>query len=105
MIPVGILVSYLVAVVVLVALPHNAGNLDWRLILGIGALPAVLAVALRAKMPESPRWLMLHDRYAHTQKAFGQLGMETTEHEIRSAAEQLRSREEERQRQNPRKKA
>ena len=35
----GILVSYLVAVVVLVALPHSAGNLDWRLILGIGALP------------------------------------------------------------------
>jgi MFS transporter, SP family, arabinose:H+ symporter len=54
MITVGILVSYLVAVVVLVAMPHNAGNLDWRLILGIGAVPGVLAVALRSKMPESP---------------------------------------------------
>jgi sugar porter (SP) family MFS transporter len=98
MITVGILVSYLVAVVVLVAMPHNAGNLDWRLILGIGAVPAVLAVALRSKMPESPRWLMLHERYADTQKAFGQLGMETTEEEIRAAAEQLRSREQERRR-------
>jgi len=57
MITVGILVSYLVAVVVLVALPNNAGNLDWRLILGIGALPAIVAVALRSRMPESPRWL------------------------------------------------
>src|SRR5260370_38297329 len=88
MIPVGILVSYLVAVVVLVALPHNAGNLDWRLILGIGALPAGLAVALRSKMPESPRWLMLHDRYADTHKAFGHLGLETREEEIGSAAGQ-----------------
>jgi MFS transporter, SP family, arabinose:H+ symporter len=98
MITVGILVSYLVAVVVLVALPHNAGSLDWRLILGIGAVPAVLAVALRSKMPESPRWLMLHDRYADTRRAFGKLGMQTTEEEIRMAAEQLRGTVEERRR-------
>src|SRR5213082_3267078 len=90
MITVGILVSYIVAVVVLVALPHSAGGFDWRFILGIGALPAIVAVALRSRMPESPRWLMLRDRYADTQKAFGQLGMETTEEEIRMAAEQLR---------------
>ena len=98
MITVGILVSYLVAVVVLVALPHSAGGFDWRFILGIGALPAIVAVALRSRMPESPRWLMLHDRYADTRKAFGQLGMETTEEEIRTAAEQLRGTVEERQR-------
>ena len=98
MITVGILVSYLVAVVVLVLLPHSAGNFDWRFILGVGALPAILAVALRSRMPESPRWLMLRDRYADTQKAFGQLGMETTEEEIRMAAEQLRGRVEQQQR-------
>src|SRR2546429_4308492 len=98
MITVGILVSYLVARVVLVALPNNAGNLDWVVILGFGALPAILAVALRSKMPESPRWLMLHERYADTRKAFGQLGMETTEEEIRTAAEQLRGTVEERRR-------
>jgi MFS transporter, SP family, arabinose:H+ symporter len=98
MITVGILASYLVAVVILVALPNNAGNLDWRLILGIGALPAILAVALRSKMPESPRWLMLHERYADTQKAFGQLGMETSEEEIRAAAEQLRDTQRQQQR-------
>jgi MFS family permease len=85
-------------VAVLLLLPNSAGNLDWRLILGIGAVPAVLAVALRSKMPESPRWLMLHERYADTAKAFGQLGMETTEEEIRAAAEQLRSAQEARQR-------
>src|SRR5438034_6957165 len=98
MITVGILVSYLVAVVVLVALPDSAGGFDWRFILGIGALPAIAAEALRSRMPESPRWLMLHDRYADTRKAFGQLGMETTEEEIRTAAEQLRGTVEERRR-------
>jgi MFS family permease len=41
---------------------------------------------------------MLHERYADTRKAFGQLGMETTEEEIRAAAEQLRSAQEARQR-------
>ena len=87
--------------IVLVALPKNAGNLDWRLILGIGALPAILAVALRSRMPESPRWLMLHDRYADTRKAFGQLGMETTEEEIRTAAEQLKGTVEARRRRTP----
>ena len=98
MITVGILVSYLVAVVILVALPHNADNLDWRLILGIGALPAIVAVALRSRMPESPRWLMLHDRYAETRKAFGQLGMEVSEDEVRIAADELRGKEQERRR-------
>jgi MFS family permease len=41
---------------------------------------------------------MLHERYADTRKAFGQLGMETTEDEIRAAAEQLRTRQEEQHR-------
>jgi MFS transporter, SP family, arabinose:H+ symporter len=41
---------------------------------------------------------MLHERYADTRKAFGQLGMETTEEEIRAAAEQLRGTVEERRR-------
>ena len=76
MITVGILVSYLVALVILKVAPGSAGGLDWRLILGIGAIPALVAVALRARMPESPRWLMLHGRYADTAKAFGLLGME-----------------------------
>src|SRR6202043_3635340 len=56
---------------------------------GIGAIPALVAVALRARMPESPRWLMLNGRYADTAKAFGLLGMEVSEEEARQAAEEL----------------
>jgi MFS family permease len=62
MITVGILVSYLIALLILEVAPHSAKGADWRLILGLGALPGVLGVALRARMPESPRWLMLHGR-------------------------------------------
>ena len=54
-----------------------------------GRKALLIAVALRSNMPESPRWLMLHERYADTRKAFGRLGMDVTEDEVRSAADQL----------------
>jgi len=89
MITVGILVAYLVAVIILKADPGGAGSEDWRLILGLGGIPALIAVALRSHMPESPRWLMLHGRYEDTRKAFGRLGMDVTTDEVKSAADQL----------------
>jgi sugar porter (SP) family MFS transporter len=93
MITVGILVSYLVAVIILKADPGGAGNEDWRLILGLGGVPALVAVALRSHMPESPRWLMLHGRYDDTRKAFGRLGMDVTTDEVKSAAEEIAAQE------------
>jgi MFS transporter, SP family, arabinose:H+ symporter len=96
MITVGILVSYLVAVIILKAAPGSAGNADWRLILGLGGVPALVAVALRSHMPESPRWLMLHGRYEDTRKAFGLLGMDVTEDEVHRAADELAGQERQR---------
>ena len=98
MITVGILVSYLVALLILKVAPGSAGGLDWRLILGIGAIPALVAVALRARMPESPRWLMLHGRYADTAKAFGLLGMDVSEEQAKQAADELAQVEQARRR-------
>jgi sugar porter (SP) family MFS transporter len=98
MITVGILVSYLVAVIILKAAPGSAGGADWRLILGLGGVPAIVAVALRSHMPESPRWLMLHGRYDDTRKAFGRLGMDVTEDEVRRAAAEVSGQERQRQR-------
>jgi MFS transporter, SP family, arabinose:H+ symporter len=89
MITVGILTAYIIAVIILKADPRGAGNEDWRLILGLGGVPAIIAVALRSHMPESPRWLMLHERYDDTRKAFGRLGMDVTDEEVRQAADQL----------------
>ena len=98
MITVGILVSYLIAVIILKAAPGSAGGADWRLILGLGGVPALVAVALRSHMPESPRWLMLHGRYDDTRKAFGRLGMDVTADEVRHAADELAGLERQRQR-------
>ncbi|HEY2550754.1 MAG TPA: sugar porter family MFS transporter [Streptosporangiaceae bacterium] len=98
MITVGILVSYLVAVIVLKAAPGSAGGADWRLILGLGGVPALVAVALRSRMPESPRWLMLHGRYDDARKAFGRLDMTVSEHEVRQASKELAGQETERRR-------
>lgn len=74
MITVGILAAYIVALVILKLAPGSAGGLDWRLILGLGAVPAIVGLVLRARMPESPRWLMLQGRYADTKRALGHLG-------------------------------
>jgi MFS transporter, SP family, arabinose:H+ symporter len=101
MITVGILASYVVAVIILRAAPGSAANADWRLILGLGAIPALVAVALRSHMPESPRWLMLRGRPDDARKAFGRLGMEVTGGEVRQAAGELASQERQRQRRTP----
>jgi SP family arabinose:H+ symporter-like MFS transporter len=85
MITIGILVAYVVALVILRVAPHSAGSVDWRLMFGLGALPALFAVVLRARMPESPRWLLRHGRYGDVAKALRKLGIESSEQQIRAA--------------------
>jgi len=86
MITVGILVSYIVALVTFKAAPQAAYGADWRIILGLGAVPALLAVALRTRMPESPRWLMQQGRFADTRKALGLLGLDVSLERVRESA-------------------
>jgi MFS transporter, PHS family, inorganic phosphate transporter len=50
----GLIVGPLVALVLLSS--GISGNITWRLLLGLGAIPAAAVVYLRAKMPESPRF-------------------------------------------------
>jgi MFS transporter, SP family, galactose:H+ symporter len=50
-ITIGIFVAYLVDEAL------TSGN-DWRLMLGISAVPAVLLVIVMVPMPDTPRWLM-----------------------------------------------
>jgi SP family arabinose:H+ symporter-like MFS transporter len=89
MITVGILVSYVIALIVFKVAPGSATGADWRIILGLGAVPALIALALRTRMPESPRWLMLNKRYGDTQQALAKLGMDVTEDQVRETAEEL----------------
>jgi SP family arabinose:H+ symporter-like MFS transporter len=89
MITVGILVSYLIALLIFKVAPGSATGADWRIILGLGAIPALVALALRTRMPESPRWLMANKRYEDTQQALAKLGMDVTEKQVRDTAEEL----------------
>ena len=64
-----------------------------RLILGLGAVPALVAVLLRAKMPESPRWLLHKGRVTDAVNALDRLGISVTEQEARETADELAARE------------
>jgi MFS transporter, PHS family, inorganic phosphate transporter len=50
----GLIIGPLVALVLLSS--GISSNLTWRLLLGLGALPAAAVVYLRSRMPESPRF-------------------------------------------------
>jgi SP family arabinose:H+ symporter-like MFS transporter len=85
MITVGILVAYIVALVILRAAPGAAGSVDWRLILGLGAVPALIGLALRTTMPESPRWLMSKGQYKRAADALRTFGVDVTAAAIKTA--------------------
>src|SRR5262249_35342053 len=94
MITVGILAAFLVALVILWALPHSARTVDWRLILGVGAVPAMVGVVLRTRMPESPRWLLRHGRFEDTRRTLAKLGIGVSVDDIRLTASLLRAADE-----------
>jgi MFS family permease len=55
----GIVLGASAGVVILEALPHLYA---WRVMLGFGAIPALVIVLLRRGIPESPRWLARNGR-------------------------------------------
>jgi SP family arabinose:H+ symporter-like MFS transporter len=88
MITVGILLSYIVALIIFAAFPGSAATVGWRLVLGLGAVPAIVGLALRTQMPESPRWLLRHGKYDGVRKAMTALGAdEPSDEEIQRAAQ------------------
>jgi sugar porter (SP) family MFS transporter len=89
MITVGILSAFIVALIVLWAMPHSPKTVDWRLILGLGAVPALIGLALRTRMPESPRWLLRRGRYEDTQAALAKLGTEASIADVEYTAREL----------------
>jgi MFS transporter, putative metabolite transport protein len=52
--------GYLIAVIVGYSL--TSAGVDWKVILGTSAIPAIFTMLLRWGMPESPRWLLSRDR-------------------------------------------
>jgi sugar porter (SP) family MFS transporter len=45
-----------------------AGQQSWRLMFGIGAIPALLFLVMVVTVPESPRWLFAHNREVEAQR-------------------------------------
>jgi len=65
-----------------------AGQHAWRLMFGIGAVPAILFVILILTLPESPRWLFAQNRIAEAQSV---LRIYTDEAGARLLLEDIRS--------------
>ncbi len=55
---VGIIIGYLGAL----ALSGWSGSLNWRFMLGLAAIPALLLIPALLRLPETARWLMLKGR-------------------------------------------
>ncbi len=49
---IGAMISYFIVIALL-----STGDLDWRIAIWIGIIPAVITLLLRRSIPESPRWL------------------------------------------------
>lgn len=86
MITIGILAAYVIAVIVLWIAPGAATTWDWRILLGIGFVPAIISLAMRARMPESPRWLLERGKEDKALKAFQTLGMDVTPAQVHAEA-------------------
>jgi SP family arabinose:H+ symporter-like MFS transporter len=92
MITIGILVAYLVALLIFGVWPNSAASVGWRLVLGLGAVPALLGLALRTTMPESPRWLLRHGKYDQLRSALSILGVkDVSDEDIQAAAQTVES--------------
>jgi|FEC22Drversion2_1045045.scaffolds.fasta_scaffold00159_52 MFS transporter, SP family, galactose:H+ symporter len=63
---VGILVSYLTGLAI-------TGATTWRLMFGLGAVPAVLLMVGLAFLPESPRWLMRRGQMSEAKASLARL--------------------------------
>ena len=58
---------------------YLAFSANWRLMFGLGAIPAILLFAFRFLLPESPRWLLIQGREEDAKKALAKLGLHVTE--------------------------
>ncbi|WP_213881557.1 MFS transporter [Pseudomonas sp. dw_358] len=57
------------------------GDLGWRLCFGIGAALGLVIMVLRLWVPESPRWLMIHDQPEEAQRIVEHIEQQFREHE------------------------
>ncbi len=85
MIVIGILSAFIIGMAVYAIAPALAYSLGWRLLLGIAAVPALIGLGFRLYMPESPRWLILHEKYDRAIKSLKKFGIDATLNQLKNA--------------------
>ena len=73
----GILVAYLSNYLL-----ANVGEHSWRLMLGVQAVPAVAFLLFLFRVPESPRWLLLHGRLAEGREVLRIINPDTVDADV-----------------------
>jgi SP family arabinose:H+ symporter-like MFS transporter len=68
----------------------DAGTWNWRWMLGIGLVPAIAYFFALLAVPESPRWLAMHDQLPMARRVLALLtGMERADRELDAVLESL----------------
>jgi sugar porter (SP) family MFS transporter len=73
----GILVAYLSNYLL-----ANVGANSWRLMLGVQAVPSVAFLLFLFRVPESPRWLLLHGRLAEGREVLNLISPTTVDDDV-----------------------
>lgn len=68
---IGIVGQAITPFVALVLVPNFV--IGWRVLFAIGGVIALIAIAMRFKLPESPRWLVLNGRYGEADRVVTQM--------------------------------
>lgn len=85
-------ISYIIGFFILFVYPSLAYDIDWRIILGIAAIPAIMGLVYRMRMPESPRWLLLKGRFEKLKQTLNTLGIKNvSDAELNSLAREIRN--------------
>lgn len=83
MITIGILAAYLSDMLL-----EPLG--DWRIMLGVGAIPALIAFLGIVRAPESPRWLLLKGREKEAAGVLRQIDPDLTEADLDTTVREIR---------------
>lgn len=85
---IGVLLAYVSNFVIARA---NVGAIEWRLQLGVAALPALLFFVLLFTIPPSARWLAARGRSEEARGVMTQIGSTDPDLELRTIAESMES--------------
>lgn len=80
----GIIIGYLMAYLL-------AGNHDWRTMLGLAAVPAVVVGLVLVKMPDTARWYLLKGRDDDARRALRQLDPAATSWSVEAELAEIRA--------------